>query len=184
MYTPATLLALAALASVSIAYPLSLARETKAMAAIRRAAVINFGNCSDPEIQDINGIFSVVNTKDFGSVQPSKFLDDVTTAVCNVLATNCGAENGITNGDCSTAASDAIGVGNTAAADDEFNSVLGITTDFASTAVAPPAASSAVVTTKTTTTAAKETTTAAAAKETNGAVTKARPKKTDGKKTN
>jgi len=171
MYCRPSLLAILAIASVAFAFPVG-RPETRAAAAVRRAAAINFGSCSDPEVIETNGVFSVGNTKDFGSVASSKFLDDVTTGICNVLATNCGVD-GITNGDCSTAASDAIGVGNVAAAADEFNSVLGITSDFASTAAAAgggAAAATAAATTTTTSEAAKATHTnvAAAASGKNG----------------
>ncbi|KZT60880.1 hypothetical protein CALCODRAFT_480281 [Calocera cornea HHB12733] len=160
MYCRPSLLAILALASVAIAFPVG-RPETRAAAAVRRAAAINFGSCSDPEVTVNNGVFSVGNTKDFGSVQSSTFLDDVTLGICNVLATKCGVD-GITNGDCSTAASDAIGVGNSAGAADEFNSVLGITSDFASTAAA--AAGGAAV--ATTTADASSTTTSVASKAT------------------
>ncbi|KZO94156.1 hypothetical protein CALVIDRAFT_225772 [Calocera viscosa TUFC12733] len=167
MYSRPSLLAVLALVSVAIAFPVG-RPETRAAAAIRRAAAINFGSCSDPEVTVVNGLFTVGNTKDFGSVPSSEFLDDVTTGICNVLATNCGVD-GITNGDCSTAASDAIGVGNSAAAADEFNSVLGITSDFASTAaVAAGGAAEATATTTSVASKATHTNVTAASGNNNG----------------
>jgi hypothetical protein len=71
-----------------------------------------------------NGIFSAANTAEFGTAS-SPNLDEIAVSVCQTLATTCAAPD-TTLGLCSTAASDAIGVGDTAAAVDEFNSVLGI----------------------------------------------------------
>jgi hypothetical protein len=71
-----------------------------------------------------NGIFSAANTAEFGSAT-SPNIDEIAVSVCQTLATKCKAPD-VTLGECSTAASDAIGAGDTAAAVDTFNSVLGI----------------------------------------------------------
>ncbi|EJU02371.1 hypothetical protein DACRYDRAFT_22039 [Dacryopinax primogenitus] len=164
MYCRPSFLALLAFVSVAFAFPVARPTDfgsSRAGAAVRRAAAINFGTCSDPQVTEANGVFSVANTKDFGSVASSKFLDEVVTGICNVLTNNCGVD-GITEGDCSTAASDAIGAGNVGLGADEFNSVLGFTSNFAATAAAG-AGNNAVVSATTTAAATKATHTNVAA---------------------
>jgi hypothetical protein len=64
MHCRLSLLALVALAGSSVALPFANRRfETKAAAAVRRAAAIDFGTCSDPAVTvDANGNFAVANT--------------------------------------------------------------------------------------------------------------------------